>query len=398
MSGPDPAKPVAACYCPTYLAAEMLHVHRQITGLREFEPVVLTRKRLHEGRFPFPPERLELLPRPNAVRRELRRFWRRRVAKSRAQTLSGAETRALLVRLERRKAAVLHIYFGNSAVSLLPLLRIAGRPCPIVVSFHGADAGVGLDDGEYRALMAEVFDRADAILARSRALANDLQSLGCPREKITIQRAGIPLENWPPVDRDPPPGDAWRFVQTGRLIEKKGHETTLRAFARFRERFHAANLVILGDGPLEPDLRGLVNDLDIRAAVTFGGFVEETRMRLEYDWAHAFLHPSRTGADGNREGVPNAMLEAMATGLPVLATRHGGIPEAVEDSVSGLLVEEDDWEALAERMLDLTADPDAWRAMGNAARAAVEAKFERDGQVRVLEGVYRRAVEGFRAS
>ena len=387
------SQPIVACYCSTFLAAEMHHVYRQITGLKEFQPMVLTQKRLHEESFPFPDDRLTVLPRPPAWKREWRRFQSRRL-KDAPPRLYDNEISHIDKLLRKSKANVLHIYFGNSALQLLPLLEQADRPCPIVVSFHGADAGVDMEKPAWREAMAKVFEKADAVLARSEALVGDLESLGCPAEKLTIQRAGIPLNEWPKMERAAPIDGAWRFVQSGRLIEKKGYDTTLRAFARFREVHPQARLVILGEGPLMEPLRKLANDLDIYNAVTFSGFVEQARIRSEYGWAHAFLHPSRTAGDGNREGVPNAMLEAMATGLPVLATEHGGIPEAVTDGREGFLADENDWEAFAVAMHDLAASEAVWKRMGLAARAKIEAKFERSQQIADLEDVYRKVMGG----
>ncbi|MBL9155213.1 MAG: glycosyltransferase [Verrucomicrobiales bacterium] len=386
-------QPVVACYCSTFLAAEMQHVYRQITGLKEFRPLVLTRKRLNAELFPFPADALIELPQPSALKREWRRFTSRRVAQA-PPFLFESEIRNLEKILREHQAAVLHIYFGNSGVELLPLLKSPTRPCPAVVSFHGADAGVDLEKPAWREAMMTVFERAEAILARSEALAADLRDLGCPPEKLTVQRAGIPLDEWPLTQRSAPVDGAWRFVQSGRLIEKKGYDTTLRAFARFREVHPQARLVILGEGPLLESLRRLANDLDINRFVTFAGFVEQGRVRSEYGWAHAFLHPSRTAGDGNREGVPNAILEAMATGLPILSTSHGGIPEAVEDGVEGFLADENDWEAFAVAMHDLAASEKTWKSMAAAARAKIEAKFERSQQVAELEGVYRRLIAG----
>ncbi len=384
--------PLAACYCSTFLAAEMHHVYRQITGLRDFTPLVLAQKRLNEESFPFPANQLELLPRPTAWKREWRRFKSRRL-KDAPPFLYEKEILHLDRLLRKRRAAVLHVYFGNSALQLLPLMEQADRPCPIVVSFHGADAGVDMEKPAWREAMSRVFQAADAVMARSEALVDDLIALGCPRSKLTVQRAGIPLEDWPLMQRAAPVDGAWRFVQSGRLIEKKGYDTTLRAFARFREVHPQSRLVILGEGPLMEPLKQLAADLDVTRHVTFSGFVEQGRIRSEYGWAHAFLHPSRTSGDGNREGVPNAMLEAMATGLPVLATHHGGIPEAVSDGVEGFLADENDWEAFAVAMHDLAASQKTWQQMGLAAREKVEAKFERGQQIAELEGVYQKAME-----
>ncbi len=390
---PDSSHPLSvACYCSTFLAPEMHHVYRQITGLKSFEPLVLAQKRLGEEQFPFPEERLELLPRPASWKREWRRFKSRRL-KDAPPFLYEKEIEYIDRLLRKRGADVLHIYFGNSALQLLPLMEQADRPCPIVVSFHGADAGVDMEKPAWREAMAKVFQRADAVMARSEALVGDLESLGCPRSKLTVQRAGIPLDEWPLMERTAPIDGAWRFVQSGRLIEKKGYDTTLRAFAKFHEKHPQSRLVILGDGPLLQPLKQLAADLDVTKFVTFAGFVEQGRIRMEYGWAHAFLHPSRTSEDGNREGVPNSMLEAMATGLPVLATDHGGIPEAVTDGVEGFLADENDWEAFAVAMHDLAASEKTWVQASEAAREKVVAKFERSRQIDELEDIYRQVIQ-----
>ena len=100
-------------------------------------------------------------------------------------------------------------------------------------------------------------------------------------------------------------------------------------------------------------MQSLARELQIDSAVDFVGFVSQEELRELLYSSHIFLHPSETGRDGNQEGVPNSMLEAMASGLPVFATRHGGIPEAVENKVSGILVNERDHRALADALIEL---------------------------------------------
>jgi glycosyltransferase involved in cell wall biosynthesis len=106
--------------------------------------------------------------------------------------------------------------------------------------------------------------------------------------------------------------------------------TALRAFARFHAVHPRATFTIAGDGPQLEDLRSLARNLGISAQVFFTGFLPQEKLRGSFAESHLFLHPSELGPDGDQEGVPNAMLEAMASGLPVFATTHGGIPEAVE--------------------------------------------------------------------
>jgi colanic acid/amylovoran biosynthesis glycosyltransferase len=148
---------------------------------------------------------------------------------------------------------------------------------------------------------------------------------------------------------------------------------------------------------LRASLEKLRDDLGLHDKVTFAGFLKGTELRELYHRAHIFIHPSRMTGDQNQEGVPNSMLEAMATGLPVIATRHGGIPEAVRDGISGILVSERDRAALHDAMLKLTTGSRPWHDMCDAAASDVRDKFESSAQIAKLEAVYDEAL-GARAA
>jgi colanic acid/amylovoran biosynthesis glycosyltransferase len=261
-----------------------------------------------------------------------------------------------------------------------------------VVSFHGADVLVELDKPHYRAATREMLAAARLVLVRSHSLAQGLLELGCPNDKIRLQRTGIPLDQIPLRERTAPDDGAWRFLQVGRLIEKKGFETSLRAFAAFQRQHPAATFAIAGEGPTLEKLRGLTRALGIEDRVRFLGFLTQADLREQFYRAHIFLHPSELGADGNQEGVPNAMLEAMASGLPVFATNHGGIPEAIESGTSGVLVQERDDEALSAALLEWTKQPEKLRDLAREGAGEVRKKFESKTQVRVLEAIYFEAI------
>jgi glycosyltransferase involved in cell wall biosynthesis len=226
------------------------------------------------------------------------------------------------------------------------------------------------------------------VLVRSESLRRALLDLGCDPQKIEIQRTGIPLEEFPFRDRVVPKNSEWRFVQAGRLIEKKGLPVTLRAFSIFLKQHPGANLTIAGEGPLLPELQRIARELGVADRVSFTGFVSQEQLREIYYRSHIFLHPSQIGRDGNQEGVPNSMLEAMATGLPVFATEHGGIPEAIENGVSGVLVAEGDDEALARALLNAAKDPDSLSQIARCGANAVRQKFDLSNQAQRLEDVY----------
>ena len=165
-------------------------------------------------------------------------------------------------------------------------------------------------------------------------------------------------------------------IRAGRPINReKRLPVTLRAFSTFLKQHPNATLTIAGEGPLLPDLQKFVRELGVTDRVSFTGFVSQEQLREIYYRSHIFLHPSQTGRDGNQEGIPNSMLEAMATGLPVFATEHGGIPEAIENGVNGVLVPERDDEALARALLKAAQDPGFLSRIGHAGGRSGAKKF-----------------------
>ena len=380
--------PVAAQYLATFLKPEMLHLYRQITALRAFRPMVICQKREQAAAFPF--EDLRLVPKPRT--HALRRIWQKQIL-GRPITIYRSEAWRLFDTLSTIHAKVLHVYFGHIGVHLLPLLEICRLP--VLVSFHGADAGVDLGRPSHLALTRRMFSAATLLLARSESLAARLVALGADREKIRLHRTGLSRREITFTQRTVPAEGAWRCVQACRLIAKKGLATALRGFARFAREFPRATFTIAGEGPQNEELQALAAQLDLGGRVRFVGFLPQRELRVLLAEAHFFLHPSELGADGDQEGVPNSLLEAMAGGLPVIATLHGGIPEAVEHRVSGLLTPERDAEALAGSLLALARDPAGYAAMSAAAAARVAAAFDLDTQARTLEAHYREAIERF---
>ena len=147
-------------------------------------------------------------------------------------------------------------------------------------------------------------------------------------------------------------------------------------------------MTVAGKGPLAEPLQALAAELRIGSRVSFPGFVSQAKLRDLLYQSHMFLHPRVTGPDGDREGVPNAILEAMASGLPVVATRHGGIPEAVQHGETGLLVAEHAEEELAAAMIEIGSDPDGYTAMSANAGRTVASNWEIHAQTRLLESLY----------
>src|SRR5437773_5033804 len=365
----------------------MLHIYRQISALKRCAPVVIAQKREQTERFPFEP--VQIVPKP--ATHFLRRFWFRQLRDMPWQ-ISDAELRVLLRVLSRSNARLLHIYFGQIAVHLLPLIRVWKNPS--IVSFHGADVMVDMNKPAYREATRQMLDAVKLVLVRSESLRRAVVHLGCDEKKVEIQRTGIPLEEFHFCERNfVAAATEWRFLQAGRLIEKKGLPVTLRAFAVFLERHPNANLTIAGEGPLLSQLQNLARDLNIDGRVSFTGFISQEQLRKIYYASHIFLHPSQTGHDGNQEGIPNSILEAMASGLPVFATRHGGIPEAIENGVSGVLVPERDHEKLAAALLDAARGPGFLSRFARNGAEIVRKNFDLRAQAQRLGEIYLRTMQ-----
>jgi colanic acid/amylovoran biosynthesis glycosyltransferase len=363
----------------------MLHIYRQIKALRGVDTFVVTKEVQNAERFPF--RNIEIVPkrRTNLLLHGWLKFVERRppiVYRGEFQTLDSL--------LKRHSADLMHIYFGHTGVHLLPFIEQWDKPC--VVSFHGADVAHKEDIKDYPAKLRRLFDAVPLVLARSQSLADRLIQFGCPPGKLRINRTGLPLNEFPFVDRQPPRDGKWRIVQACRLIPKKGVATSLRAFAIFKKDNPKAEFLIAGKGPLQPELEMLAAGLGIFKDVHFVGFLSQPELLELYAGSHLFLHPSETSPNQDQEGVPNSVLEAMATGLPVAATRHGGIPEAVEHGRTGLLVPEEDHIALANAMQKIIDSPGIFKQMGLHARAAVTDRFEQDAQIDQLESFYEEAI------
>jgi colanic acid/amylovoran biosynthesis glycosyltransferase len=382
-------KPVVASYCTYFLKAEMLHIYRQVTSLRNVDTFVITKFRENGDRYPFPD--LELLEQPRT--KLIRRGFLKYVTQAPALIYRGEFEIARRVLL-RRDPDLMHVYFGNTGVHLLPLIERWDRPC--VVSFHGMDVQRRETERGYEANLRKLLRLVPIVLVRSQSIAERLTELDCDPKKIRLNRTGIPLGEFPYIVRKAPVDDAWTLVQACRLVPKKGLSTALRAFAKFAKTYPQSRFVIAGEGPLRKELEGLVIQLDLRSAVTFAGFLNQSELRNLFEMAHVFVHPSELPPDSNQEGVPNSMLEAMASGLPVVATLHGGIPEAVTDGLNGFLVPERNYEMLANSLCNLVENQARWAEMGAAASRTVAAEFAQPRQVEALESAYFEAIDRYR--
>jgi len=191
--------------------------------------------------------------------------------------------------------------------------------------------------------------------------------------KFRIVHCGVDLARnaWRPDGRDPA-----TLVAVGRLDPIKGFDVLVEAMALLRDDGIDIRCRLIGAGPLEQSLRSLAAARGVATCIDFAGAQPQSVVRQALDHATAFVLPSQVTADGNRDGIPVALMEAMASGCPVIGTRVSGIPELVEDGVNGLLVESRDPQALADAIARLLRDPGLRRQYAVQARARIEDQFD----------------------
>lgn len=221
------------------------------------------------------------------------------------------------------------------------------------------------------------YSQADRVVANSEAGASRLRLEGVEERRIAVVRNGLDLA--PFAIRASPRG-RHRVVTVARFRPEKAHEVLLAAISRLRGDWPDVEVWLAGDGPREPALRALAHELKIADAVRFLGHRDDVPELLAQ--CDVFVLPSRI------EAAPNAVLEAMASGLPVIASRVGGVPEAITHGVNGILVHPDDPDALAGALGSLFADPSSAERIGRAGRSHVESNYSFDRMVSSFEQLY----------
>ncbi len=290
--------------------------------------------------------------------------------------------------LRRKRYDIIHCQFGSVAQPLATLRKLGAVTGGLVVSFRGQDSSRYVRQ-HGRDIYREVFEVGDVFLPNCAYFQRRLLALGCDPRRVIVHRSGLDCARFRFAHRHLPLDRPVRILMIGRLVEKKGMEYGIRALARVTGGGCRVELVIVGDGPLAPQLSALARDLGVTPLLRFTGWQDGSQIAEWLATSHLLMAPSVTAADGDEDAPVNVLKEAMATGMPVIGTRHGGIPELVEDGVSGFLVPERDTEALADRLLYLVTNPQVWPAMGEVGRAFVARHYDLNGLNDRLVEIYR---------
>jgi colanic acid/amylovoran biosynthesis glycosyltransferase len=286
---------------------------------------------------------------------------------------------------------VLHAHFGPVAKSF----RFARRlwQAPLIASFHGYDfCTVPRKEGVQ--VYHELFATADLFTVNSDYTRAQVEKLGCPPEKIRKLPVGLALQEFPFSERRYQPGEPVRVITVGRLVEIKGHEYVIQALAKVHASGLSVRYDIVGDGPLRPKLQQLVGELGVDKLVVFHGARSSSEVRDLMEQAHIFVLAS-VSIEGDQEGQGLVVQEAQASGLPVIVTRHGALPEGLLPGRSGFVMPERDVGALANELTRLIGAHETWPKVGRAGRKFVEENYDIQKLNATLINFYRDAVKTF---
>ncbi|OGV91088.1 hypothetical protein A3A66_01330 [Microgenomates group bacterium RIFCSPLOWO2_01_FULL_46_13] len=380
-------KPVVVHGMLDFLNPSEPWLYGQLTSHRQWQPMVICRNERNLEQFPYRGLfKFPLLTDGMAGVRGGKLLFRKTLAGLQRLADWGRPDLRFYENICRKAGArMIHVHYGAAGYRLLPL---AGRlRVPLIVSFYGTDAyRLPWPQWLWQRRYRQLFRQASRIIVKSKLMRKRLIRLGCPGRKILPLDAGLILTRI--IFKQRLPTKRPRLLIACRLVPIKGVDFAIKAFSSVLTQFSLARLTIIGSGPEEGRLRRLVNDLSLVGKVIFKPFMPHVQLLAEVDKYDIFIQPSVTLAGGVEEGLPNSLLERMAAGMVVVATRHGGMSEAIEDGANGFLVKEADEEELAKRLVYLLNHQEDWVRLGKAARLTIEKNYEAFEQTRFREQLY----------
>ncbi|MEL6580958.1 MAG: glycosyltransferase [Cyanobacteria bacterium J06621_12] len=301
--------------------------------------------------------------------------------------------------LEQSEYDIVHCQFGIYAMQgkypedagVLALRSLGLLQGKLIVGFRGWDISWYIkENGE--SVYQELFATADFFVTNCNFFRDRALKIGCNPDKIAVLGSGIDCDKFVFQPRQIPDDGIVRLATTGRLIEKKGIEYAIRAVAILAEQYPQIEYNIIGDGYLKADLQQLIRELGLEDKVNLLGWRQQQEIINILNLSQIFLAPCVTAKDGNQDAPVNTLKEAMAMGLPVISTYHGGIPELVQSGSSGYLVAEKDAQAIANRLQHLIANPQLWQDLGSNGSQFVREHYDINRLNDDLVEIYQRTI------
>ncbi len=351
---------------------------------------IATLRRTNERERPFP--KVSKVKWPS--RWDPRRLWRFGHHLTEGDNVRASKTlsawprvRQQLEEISRRvEPDVIHAHFGPAGVLAVPVAQAS--EIPIAITLYGHDVSRLARNPFWRKRYPYAFKKASKLFGISSHICSRIEDLGGASEKIQCWHLGVDLSKFDYTPADTTfGGTTVKCLHVGRLVEKKSPIDLVNAFSYARESTKDVDLhlTVAGDGPLRRDLEREVERIGVEDRVEILGSVSHTRVRSLMREANIYTQHCRTASDGDQEGQGVSFVEASASGLPIVATRHNGLPDVILDGVTGHLVEEGKTQAMGQKIASLAVDPDRWIEMGRAGREHIEKNFDLQSQVRKIK-------------
>lgn len=293
---------------------------------------------------------------------------------------------------KKHKISLLHAHHGQLGVLLLPFKEETNLP--LATSFRGRDATLASQPVGYLENMKMLFEQGEQFYPVCQYLADRINAWGCPAEKIKVLYGGVDLSQY--RYKAPTMNDSQNIISVGRLVEKKGHHILMKAFKKIKDKYPNATLTIIGKGELEGYLISLANQLNLGDSFRLLHHLPKETVKEYMAKADLFCAASLEASNGDVEGIPNTLKEAMALGVPVISTTHAGIPELITNKVEGILVKGNKIQRLANALDYMLSDRTRWERYTIAARKKVENFFDLKRQLQVQAAFYDELLGGKR--
>lgn len=294
-----------------------------------------------------------------------------------------------------RSYDVIHCHFGQVGLNALALRDSGLLRGPIVTAFHGHDVTMYPRIHGQR-IYDPLFKRTEMILPASDDIGRRLIEVGCPSAKVRTVHMGIDVATFAASRAPRAIGQPLALLSVARLVEKKGLRFAIDAVSRLRQSGAEVRYTIVGSGPLRAALAAQIEALDLSDCVFLVGSQTQEAVIEALRASDVFLAPSVTTAAGDHEACVVSIMEAMAARLPVIASRHGGIPELVEDGLTGFLIDEGDVGALAGHLQALVDHPECYAILGDQALRKVSEAFSLDRELDAVVEVYKSVAKSYR--
>ncbi|MFC8564121.1 glycosyltransferase, partial [Peribacillus frigoritolerans] len=288
---------------------------------------------------------------------------------------------------EEQDIIAIHAHHGSHGQEVLPVCEKYN--IPLIVSIRGRDGSDRPEIFEKNAKRYSALNKHGAhYYPVCQYLAEGLRRLGIPAKNMHVLYGGIELDLFPYSNRTLPTVGEIRVLSVGRLVDKKGFVTLIKAFKRIYTKYPNARLHIIGAGEDEKRIKSTIAEYNLKDVVILRGAMDSKQVSDELKKAHIFCLASQTAKNGDIEGIPNALKEAMASGLPVVSTQHAGIPELIEHQRTGYLASEKNEMELAKGIQFFIENPDVWTDYTERARKVIEEKFDVNKQIIEQQRLY----------